>query len=245
MKAENYFTANRDLAFSYENVVDWDRLVPFFREPGDTTPAADMAATWRDVLGMAGAYIGKEVSARAAEVDRLGTPHTGDVKVSPPMAETMAGLADLGLIGLGLPREYGGEGLPLVVQAGVFEMLARADSAAMVQYAFYTSPAAMIVRYGAEEQKHRWVPRLSRGEIAGWVAMTEPEAGSDVGNVSTAATRRPDGTWRISGRKQFISSGNGDVGIVLARAVPGSKDLDGLALFVVPRCVPNPAGGER
>jgi 3-(methylthio)propanoyl-CoA dehydrogenase len=166
------------------------------------------------------------------------------VKVSPPMAETLSGLADLGLIGLGIPREYGGEGMPFSVHSGVFEMLARADSAAMVQYAFYTSPAAMIIRFGSDEQKQRWVPRLARGEVIGWVAMTEPEAGSDVGNVSTTATRQADGTWRINGRKQFISSGNGAIGILLARAVPGSKGLDGLALFIVPRCVPD-AGRER
>ena len=75
--------------------------------------------------------------------------------------------------------------------------------------------------------------------------MTEPEAGSDVGNVSTSATRQPDGTWRISGRKQFISSGTGQVGVLLARAVKGSRGLDGLALFVVPRCVPDAEQGER
>src|SRR5688572_19797899 len=125
VKAENYYSANRDLAFYYEKVIDWNRLAPLF----DAT--VDTAETWRDVLGMAGEYIGKEVSARAAEVDRLGTPHTGDIKVSPPMAETLSGLADLGLIGLGLPREHGGEGLPFSIHAGVFEMLARADSAAM------------------------------------------------------------------------------------------------------------------
>jgi 3-(methylthio)propanoyl-CoA dehydrogenase len=118
-------------------------------------------------------------------------------------------------------------------------MLARADSAAMVQYAFYTSPAAMILRFGSDAQKSRWVPRLASGEMIGWVAMTEPEAGSDVGNISTTATRQPDGTWRINGRKQFISSGNGGVGILLARAVPGSTGLDGLSLFIVPRCVPD------
>jgi alkylation response protein AidB-like acyl-CoA dehydrogenase len=89
------------------------------------------------------------------------------------------------------------------------------------------------------------VPRLASGEVIGWVAMTEPEAGSDVGNISTTATRQPDGTWRINGRKQFISSGNGAVGVLLARAVPGSKGLEGLALFIVPRCVPDPDQGER
>src|ERR1700724_2313146 len=131
----------------------------------------------------------------------------GDRKVSPPMAENLRGRAEMGLMGLALPREYGGEGMPFVVNAGVIEMLARADAATMVQYAFYSSPATMILRFGSDTQKQRWVPRLASGEIIGWVAMTEPEAGSDVGNVSTTATRQPDRTWRITGRKPFISSG--------------------------------------
>ena len=245
MKAENYFASNADLTFYYDSVIDWDRLVPLYAEPDDTQTAADTAAVWREVLSVAGDFVGRQVSARAAEVDRLGTPHKGDIKVSPPMAENLRGLADLGLIGLTIPREYGGEGMPFVVHSALFEMLARADAATMVQYAFYTSPAAMIMRFGSDTQKQRWVPRLASGEIIGWVAMTEPEAGSDVGNVGTTATRQADGTWRINGRKQFISSGNGEVGVLLARAVAGSRGLDGLALFVVPRCVPDPEHGER
>jgi alkylation response protein AidB-like acyl-CoA dehydrogenase len=245
MRTENYYATNPDLTFYYERVIDWDRLVPFFAEPEDAARPAVTAASWREVLGVAGDFVGKEIAARAAEVDRLGTPHQGEIKISPPMAENLRGLADLGLIGLGIPREFGGEGMPFTVHAGVFEMLARADASTMVQYAFYTSPAAMIMRFGTDAQKRRWVPPLASGEIAGWVAMTEPEAGSDVGNVSTAATRQPDGTWRISGRKQFISSGTGQVGVLLARAVKGSKGLDGLALFVVPRCIPDADTGER
>jgi 3-(methylthio)propanoyl-CoA dehydrogenase len=239
----SYFDA--DLRFYYEQVIDWERLVPLFAAPEDAARPAATAATWRDVLDVAGGYIGRDVAGRAAEVDRLGVPHRGDIKVSPPMAEDMAGLAELGLMGLSLPRRYGGEGLPFVVHAGVFEMLARADAAAMVQYAFHTSPAAMIVRFGSDRQRQEWVPRLARGEIIGWVAMTEPEAGSDVGNIATTARPQPDGTWRLDGRKQFISSGNGEVGLVLARAVPGSRGLQGLALFLVPRCVPDGRGGER
>jgi len=245
MRADNYFSTNRDLTFYYERVIDWDRLVPLFADADDAARPAETAAAWRDVLGVAGNYIGREVSVRAAEIDRLGTPHQGEIKVSPPMAENLRGLADMGLIGLGLPREYGGEGMPFVVQSAVFEMLARADSATMVQYAFYSSPAAMILRFGSDAQKQRWVPRLAGGEIIGWVAMTEPEAGSDVGNISTTAIRQADGSWRVNGRKQFISSGNGDVGVLLARAVAGSRGLDGLALFVVPRCVGDPEHGQR
>jgi alkylation response protein AidB-like acyl-CoA dehydrogenase len=240
MRNENYFSANSDLTFYYERVIDWQRLVPLYAADGDAERPAETASSWRDVLALAGDVIGKDISSRAAEVDRLGTPHTGEIRISLPMEENVRRLADLGLIGLGIPREYGGEGMPFVVHAALFEMLARADASTMVQYAFYTSPAAMIARFGSDTQKRAWVPRLATGELAGWVAMTEPEAGSDVGNVSTTATRQPDGTWQISGRKQFISSGNGQVGIVLARAVPGSRGLDGLGLFIVPRCV-----GER
>jgi 3-(methylthio)propanoyl-CoA dehydrogenase len=240
VRAENYFTSNPDLTTYYDRIIDWERLVPLYAEADDAAQPAQTAASWREVLNVAGEFVGREVSARAAQIDRLGTPHTGDIKVSPPMAENLHGLAELGLIGLGIPREYGGEGMPFVVHSAVFEMLARADAATMVQYGFYTSPAAMILRFGSDAQKQHWVPRLARGEIIGWVAMTEPEAGSDVGNLSTSATPQTDGTWRIDGRKQFISSGNGEVGVVLARAVRGSSGLDGLALFVVPRCV-----GER
>ncbi|MBV9546105.1 MAG: acyl-CoA dehydrogenase family protein [Chloroflexi bacterium] len=245
MKAENYFGANADLRFYYEKVIDWHRHVPLFADAEDAERPAQTAASWRDVIDLAGDYIGKQVSSRAAEVDRLGTPHSGDIKVSPPMLENLRDMAEMGLMGLSLPREYGGDGLPFVVQSAILEMLARADASTMVQYAFYTSPAAMIVRFGSDAQKREWVPRLARGEIIGWVAMTEPEAGSDVGNIRTQAIRQADGSWRINGRKQFISSGNGDVGVLLARAVTGSKGLDGLALFIVPRCVPDEQRGER
>lgn len=245
MKSENYFSANKDLAFYYEKVIDWDRLVPLFAEPEDAQRPTQTAESWREVLSVAGDFVGNQVSARAAEVDRLGTPHQGDIKISPPMAENLRGLSELGVIGLGVPREYGGEGMPFVTQAAMLEMLARADASTMVQYAFFTSPAAMILRFGSDAQKQRWVPRLARGEVVGWVAMTEPEAGSDVGNISTTATRLPDGTWRITGRKQFISSGHGEVGVLLARAVPGSRGLNGLALFLVPKCVPDAEQGER
>ena len=227
MRTDNYFDTNRDLTFYYDKVIDWDRLVPLYAEPDDAMRPAETAASWREALSVAGDYIGHQVSARAVEVDRLGTPHKGDIKVSPPMAENLRGLADLGLIGLGVPREYGGEGMPFVVHSAVLETLARADAATMVQYAFYMSPAAMILRFGSDSQKQLWVPRLARGEIIGWVAMTEPEAGSDVGNIGTTAIRQPDGTWRINGRKQFISSGNGEVGVLLARAVRRSDAVQG------------------
>src|SRR5438105_9860688 len=107
MRAENYFSANRDLSFYYDKVIDWDRLVPLFAPADEAALPLQTASSWRDVLDVAGDYAGRQISARAAEVDRLGTPHTGDIKVSPPMAENLRGLAAMGLVGLGIPREYG------------------------------------------------------------------------------------------------------------------------------------------
>jgi len=230
----NYYTSNRDLRFYYEDVIDWERLAPFYTDEPDAAPS------WREILNVAGEYIGLHVAARAPEIDRLGTPQRGtDIQVSMPMAENLRGLADLGLMGLSVPPEYGGIDAPFVISGAVFEMLARADASTMMEYAFCVAPAMMILRFGSDEQKRRWVPELASGHLTGWVAMTEPEAGSDIGNISTAATRQADGTWRITGRKQFITNGNGKLGVLLARAIPDSEGLDGLGLFIVPRCVPD------
>ena len=159
----------------------------------------------------------------------------GKVSISEPLQANIKGLADLGLIGLSFPKEHGGSGLPFTVTAFVIEMLARACASTMIQNGIaYTAPAAMIFRDGTDEQKEKYLPALARGEISGAVAMTEPEAGSDVGNLSTSATQR-DGCWFIDGRKQFISAGNGDFVIVLARTAAGSKGLEGLSLFVADR----------
>jgi hypothetical protein len=97
MRNENYYLANSDLTFYYEHVIDWQRLVPFYAEAADAERPDETASTWRDVLAMAGDYVGKEISSRAAEVDRLGTPHKGEIKVSPPMAR--GGVRDAGASG--------------------------------------------------------------------------------------------------------------------------------------------------
>jgi alkylation response protein AidB-like acyl-CoA dehydrogenase len=239
MRPDNYYTSNRDLRFYYEDVIDWQRLTPLY------TDEPDAAQSWREVLSVAGEYIGRHIAARAPEVDRLGTPQRGtEIQVSMPMAENLRGLADLGLMGLSVPPEYGGIGAPFVISGAVFEMLARADASTIMQYAFCVAPATMILRFGSDEQKQRWVPELASGHLTGWVAMTEPEAGSDIGNIRTAATRQADGTWRINGRKQFITNGTGKLGVLLARALPDSQGLDGLGLFIVPRCVPDADFGE-
>src|SRR6266545_7883941 len=232
----NYFLENPDLLTTFDRVVRWDEIVPL--SEGKDADIADTVSTWREVLSVAGEYIGSEVAKRARLVDELGVIRdNGKISLSEPLQHNIRGLAELGLIGLSFPKEHGGSGLPFTVTAFVIEMLARACASTMIQNGIaYTAPAAMIFRDGTDEQKSHYLPALARGDISGAVAMTEPEAGSDVGNLSTTATMR-DGCWFIDGRKQFISAGNGDFVIVLARTAQGSKGLDGLSLFVADRVV--------
>ncbi len=230
----NYFLENPDLVTTFDRLVPWHEIVPLVA--GADADVKDTVATWRELLTVAGEYIGTEIAGRAKEVDALGVIRDGGrVETSGPMKANLKGLADLGFVGLSLPEAYGGSSLPLTLNSLGVEMIARACPATMVEFGIgYTEPAAMILRFGTEEQKGRWVPRLLRGEIKGAVAMTEPQAGSDVGAVQTTA-REEAGCWRVTGRKQFISAGNGEFVIALVRCVPGSSGLDGLGLFIVDR----------
>jgi len=234
----NYFLENPDLVTTFDRLMRWDELVPLVA--GKDADVKDTVATWRELLAVAGEYIGTEIAGRAKQVDELGIIRDGGrVETSAPMKANLKGLAELGFVGLSLPEEFGGSGLPVALNSQGVEMIARACPATMVEFGIgFTEPAAMIVRFGTDEQKRRWVPRIVRGEIKGAVAMTEPQAGSDVGNLQTVA-REEAGCWRLTGRKQFISAGNGEFVIVLARCVPGSTGLDGLALFIVDRAGDN------
>ena len=157
-----------------------------------------------------------------------------------PMTQSLRGLSELGLAAPAVPPDYGGAGLPFTVTLMIAEMLARADLATQVQHGIgWNSPAALIHRFGTDQQKARYLPLFAKGEIMGAVAMTEPQAGSDVGRLQTTATRQPDGCWILRGRKQFISAGQGELVIVLARCVEGTSGLDGLGLFIADRAGDN------
>jgi alkylation response protein AidB-like acyl-CoA dehydrogenase len=239
MKQDNFFATNKDLLFTFDHVVPWNDIVPVIDEkltdpagPATTEEAVDL---YREALTLVGEYAGNEIAGRAREVDEAGAWHRdGAIGVPEPLRRNLEGLKGLGVAGLSVPREYGGESFPFTVSSMVLEMISRACASTMVQYAFFLSPATMLLRFAPDDLKREYVPKLAAGEISGSVAMTEPQAGSDVGRVATTA-RQVDGEWRVSGRKQFITNGSGDICIVLARSDEGSMGLDGLSLFLVER----------
>jgi butyryl-CoA dehydrogenase len=148
--------------------------------------------------------------------------------------ELVRKLGDMGYLGAIVAEEYGGRGLDYRSYGLIVEQVGRGDSSARTVVSVQTSlVCSSIERWGSEEQKREWLPRLCSGEILGCFALTEPNTGSDAANLSTRA-QRSNGGWKISGQKQWISMGNhAKVAIVFAQTDPEKKHR-GLAAFLVP-----------
>src|SRR4051812_18278194 len=148
--------------------------------------------------------------------------------------ELVQKLADMGFLGAIVSEEYGGRGIDYRTYALIVEEVGRADSAARTVVSVQTSlVCSSIERWGTEEQKQEWLPKLCSGEALGCFGLTEPNTGSDAANLATRATK-VDGGWKISGQKQWISMGNyAQVAMIFAQTDP-EKGHRGLACFLVP-----------
>jgi alkylation response protein AidB-like acyl-CoA dehydrogenase len=149
-------------------------------------------------------------------------------------AELFPKLAELGLMGVCVPEEYGGAGADFVSYILVLEELSRGDAGVGVTVGVHTSAVTLpILRFGTEEQRARFVPPLARGESLGAFALTEPESGSDAGSLRTSATPSGDG-WRIAGSKRFISTARqAGTFLLFARTDPSSTTAGGVSAFVL------------
>jgi alkylation response protein AidB-like acyl-CoA dehydrogenase len=132
-------------------------------------------------------------------------------------AEAHKGLAALGAYGICVPEEHGGAGLDYLTLALVLEEIAAGDGGTSTAISVTNCPVnAILMRYGSEAQKKRWLEPLARGDLLGAFCLTEPHVGSDAAALRTTATRTADG-YAINGVKQFITSGkHGQLAIVIA-----------------------------
>ncbi|HET7353537.1 MAG TPA: acyl-CoA dehydrogenase family protein, partial [Gaiellaceae bacterium] len=148
--------------------------------------------------------------------------------------ELYSKLAELGLMGVCIPEEYGGAGADFLSYMLVIEELSRGDAGVGVTVAVHTSAVTLpLLRFGTDEQRARFVPPLARGEAIGAFALTEAEAGSDAGALRTSATREGD-SWRISGAKQFISTAEyAGTFLLFARTDPNTPGAGGISAFVL------------
>jgi alkylation response protein AidB-like acyl-CoA dehydrogenase len=143
--------------------------------------------------------------------------------------EIVARLGELGLMGIPFPEEYGGGGGDTLSYALAVEELTRVDSSVAITLCAHTSLGTQpIYLFGDEEQKAEWLPRLCSGEALGAFGLTEPEAGSDAGNVRTRA-RLEEGEWVIDGAKQFITNAGTEIsGVVCITARTGEEEISNL-----------------
>src|SRR3954462_5498322 len=156
--------------------------------------------------------------------------------------EIVRKLADLNLMGIPFPEEYGGGGGDTLAYALAVEELTRIDSSVAITLCAHTSLGTQpIWLFGSEEQKRDWMPELCSGRRLGAFGLTEPEAGSDAGNTRTRA-RLDDGEWVIDGAKQFITNAGTDIsGVVAITARTGEGEISNL---LVPKGTPGYEQGE-
>jgi alkylation response protein AidB-like acyl-CoA dehydrogenase len=184
----------------------------------------ELTADQREIQALARDFARAEIEPHAAEWDR---EHRFPVEVYDKLAE-------LGLMGVCIPDEYGGAGADFLSYILVLEELSRADAGVGVTVAVHTSAATLpILTFGTDEQRSRFVPALARGESIGAFALTEAESGSDAGSLRTKAEPYGDG-WRISGAKQFISTAEfAGTFILFARTDLETRGPRGVSAFIL------------
>jgi butyryl-CoA dehydrogenase len=178
----------------------------------------------------------REIQALAREVARAEIePSAADWDREHRFPRELYGkLAELGLMGVCIPEEYGGAGADFVSYILVLEELSRADAGVGVTVAVHTSAATLpILAFGTDEQRSRFVPPLARGEVLGAFALTESESGSDAGSLRTAAVPEGEG-WRITGAKQWITNGSyAGTFILFARTDRDTAGPRGVSAFIL------------
>ncbi len=238
----NFFKDNKDINFLLTHL-DLSEIITL-KEKGfidapqfDYAPSsvAEAMENYHIILEILGEICGKTIYPNAREVDIEGARfENGEVYYAKGTQENLKRLRQAELMGFTLPRRYGGLNLPKTIYSLAIEMVSRADASLMNLFGLQEI-ADTIYRFGNEQQRERYLPRFASGEVSGAMALTEPDAGSDLQAVSMKAEQGANGIWYLTGVKRFITNGCGNILLVLARSEKGSKGGRGLSLFIYER----------
>jgi hypothetical protein len=238
----NFYNDNPDLQATLRRL-DLARVVRLreddYRQAGEFAYAPrdfeDALDSYERTLAIAGDIAGEFVAPRAEDVDRAGSALVdGEVCYAPGIAQSLERIKQADLMGITLPRKYGGLNFPVSVSVMIVEMVSRADPSLMNIFGLQDI-GETVNKFADDEMKAAYLPRFASGEITASMALTEPEAGSDLQNVQLKAIQADDGTWRLSGVKRFITNGCGQLSLVLARSEEGTTDARGLSMFLYER----------
>jgi hypothetical protein len=191
--------------------------------------------SYQKVLEIVGEICGDIIAPNAESVDHEGpTIVNNEVVYAKGTQENLDALVKAGLMGITLPRKYEGLNFPIVPYIMAADIVSRAD-AGFVNIWGLQDCAETINEFADEDQKNRFLPRISGGETAA-MDLTEPDAGSDLQAVQLKATlNEADGKWYLNGVKRFITNGDGHIALVLARSEDGTSDGRGLSMFIYDR----------
>ena len=235
----NLYNDNRDLKFHLTHPM-MQKLVMLKernftdKEEFDYAPLdfEDAMDSYERVLEVVGEISGDIIGPNAESIDAEG-PRVEDGRViyAKGTQENLDALVKAGLLGITLPRRFGGLNFPIVPYIMAADIVSRAD-AGFVNIWGLQDCAETLNEFASEEQKGRWLTRVVQGETMA-MDLTEPDAGSDLQAVQLKATwSEKKGTWVLNGVKRFITNGDGDIALVLARSEEGTRDGRGLSMYV-------------
>ena len=196
----------------------------------------DALDNYEKVLDIVGEICANTIALNAESVDLEG-PHieNNEVIYAKGTTEDYKALYNAGLIGMALPRKYDGLNFPMLPYVMAAEMVARAD-AGFANIWGLQDCAETIYEFGSEEQKDKYLPRFNRDGATAAMVLTEPDAGSDLQSVKMKATfDEKDNIWKLNGVKRFITNGDADISLVLARSEANTSDARGLSMFIYDR----------
>ena len=235
----NYYTDNQDLKFhlthpTMKKIVELKERGFVDKENFDFAPLdhEDAMDSYDQVLEIIGDICGNVIEPNAEDVDTNGPKLVnGHVEYAEGTKQNLDALIKAGLMGITLPRKYGGLNFSIVPYIMAADIVSRAD-AGFVNIWGLQDCAETIHEFANDEQKDRYLPRICNGETAA-MDLTEPDAGSDLQAVQLKATyNENDGKWYLNGVKRFITNGDGDISLVLARSEEGTSDGRGLSMFI-------------
>ena len=235
----NYYSDYPELEFHLhhplmERIVELKERGYSDRETYDDAPVdfEDALENYNKVLEIAGDIAANIIEPNSESVDLEG-PHleNGRMIYASKTYENIEAMKKAGLTGVEMPRRYGGLNLPITVFTMISEIVSAADSSFQNIWSLQ-SCIDTLYEFGSEEQRQKYIPRVCAGESMS-MDLTEPDAGSDLQRVMLKATfDEKENCWRLNGVKRFISNGDSDIHLVLARSEEGTRDGRGLSMFI-------------
>ena len=234
----NYYTDHPEIEFHLNHplmkrVVDLKESNYVEKDQFEDAPVnyEDAIENYKRLLDITGDVAANIIEPNSEDVDLEG-PHleNGRMIYASKTFENLDATRKAGLWGLSMPRRYGGLNLPNAIFSMASEIIAAADAGFQNIWSLQ-SCIDTLYEFGSEEQRQKYIPRICAGETMS-MDLTEPDAGSDLQRVMLKATQDEDGTWRLNGVKRFITNGDSDIHLVLARSEEGTKDGRGLSMFI-------------